>query len=68
MMTMLLRIMVMISSCYWCFFMRKKYTGVLDGRGGGDVGGGGPERGRGDQLFRVQMHDGGQPHPFVAKT
>ena len=67
MMTMLLRIMVMISSCYWCFFM-KKYTGVLDGRGGGDVGGGGPERGRGDQLFRVQMHDGGQPHPFVAKT
>ena len=48
--------------------MRKKYTGVLDGRGGGDVGSGGQERGRGDQLFRVQMHDGGQPHPFVAKT
>ena len=40
--------------------------GVLHGGGGGDVGGGRQERGWGDQLLGVQMHDGGKPNSLVA--
>ena len=40
--------------------------GVLHGGGGGDVGGGRQERGWGDQLLGVQMHDGSKPNSLVA--